>query len=81
MKNKGAAISAMNRHRRVLLGVEKIKARWPQSSSKFPTEKLLAEAGLSLNTVKKHLGSRIVAQYKRRENKKTTEKGNGGRNA
>lgn len=73
----GGRISAEKRKADSKTGVEKIRDRWGMPSRTWPTRVLLDEADLSLNTVKAHLGSRIVAQHnyqgaqKRKERKLT----------
>lgn len=62
----GAAVSAERRKAASAAGIAIIKARWSLPSSEHPTAALLAEAGLSLNTVKAHLGPRPIAQYNHR---------------
>ena len=58
----GSQISAKNRKDRTAQAIAKIKDRWKLPSGAWPTKVLLEEAGLSLNTVKTHLGNRIWAQ-------------------
>jgi hypothetical protein len=60
---RGAAVSAARRAAVALEGVNKIRSRWPLPSKLYPTAALLAEAGVSLNTVIKHLGRRPIAQH------------------
>jgi hypothetical protein len=45
-------------------GVAKIMARWSLPHGEWPTQILLDEADVSLNTAKLHLGPRPIAQYK-----------------
>lgn len=59
----GADIAALNRKEATKEAIEKIRGRWPLPSKKWPTKLLLAEAGVSLNTAKAHLGKRPIAQY------------------
>jgi hypothetical protein len=59
----GARISADKKIATTKEAVWKIKDRWPLPSDEWPTRVLLKEAGLSLNTVKAHLGKRPIAQY------------------
>jgi len=59
---QGARISSENRKARTKAAVDLIKDRWKQPSNIWPTKILLAEAKLSLNSVKAVLGSRKIAQ-------------------
>jgi len=59
----GAKISADRKKARVKEACALIADRWPLPSSEHPTKKLLAEADISLNSVKSVLGSRPIAQY------------------
>jgi putative heme degradation protein len=59
----GARISADRKKAAGKAGADKIADRWPKSSDEFPTRALLAEAEISLNTAKAHLGKRPIAQY------------------
>ena len=61
---KGAAVSAERRLAASKAAAKLIEDRWPLPSKTHPTVALLAECGLSLNTVKAHLGPRPIAQYK-----------------
>lgn len=70
----GGRISADNRKKKTLKAIERIKEFWPLSSDTYPTKDLLEDAGISLNTAKKHLGSRIVAQHNHRAAEKRKEK-------
>jgi hypothetical protein len=63
---KGSAVSAERRRAASMASARLIEDRWPLSSTTHPTKVLLAECGLSLNTVKAHLGPRPIAQYKHR---------------
>ena len=59
----GARISADRKKAKGKAAADRIADRWPKSSGEFPTKALLAEAGISLNTAKAHLGKRPIAQY------------------
>ena len=59
----GANISADRKKAATKEAVAKIADRWPMSSDEWPTKLLLAEADISLNTAKAHLGKRPIAQY------------------
>ncbi|CAK9249807.1 unnamed protein product [Sphagnum jensenii] len=59
----GARVSADRKKASTAECIAKIKDKWPLPSKEVSTKTLLAEAGLSLNTVKSHLGSRIIAQH------------------
>lgn len=59
----GANISADRKKAATKEAVAKIAERWPMSSDEWPTRTLLAEADISLNTAKAHLGKRPIAQY------------------
>jgi len=59
----GAKKSADGKKAKSAEGVELIRADWPKPSSDFSTAELKERSGLSLNTIKKHLGSRVIAQY------------------
>lgn len=59
----GAQISADKKKAAGKDRASKIADRWPMSSDEWPTRVLLAEAGISLNTAKAHLGKRPIAQY------------------
>lgn len=59
----GAHISAEKKKASTSERIARIKDRWPLLSKEVSTKALLAEAGLSLNTVKSILGSRIIAQH------------------
>lgn len=59
----GARISADRKKANTKEAAAKIADRWPLPSKEWPTPTLLAEADLSLNTVKLILGPRPVAQY------------------
>lgn len=59
----GARKSADNKKALAKAAAEKIADRWPMSSDEWPTDKLLKEAGISLNTVKVYLGKRPIAQH------------------
>jgi hypothetical protein len=61
--NIGANVSAANKKAKSAIGIRLIKDRWPLPSSEWKTKDLLAEAGVSLNTAKAHLGKRPIAQY------------------
>lgn len=58
----GATISAEKKKATTKEAVDKIRARWPLPSSEWSTSVLLAEAGVSLNTAKAHLGRRPIEQ-------------------
>lgn len=58
----GARISSENKKARTKAAVDLIKERWKQPSNLWPTQILLEEAGISLNSVKSVLGSRKIAQ-------------------
>lgn len=75
----GAAISAKNKRDKSAAGIAKIKDRWPQGSGAWPTAALLAEAGLSLNTVKAVLGARPIAQANYEAAQKRKERRNAKR--
>lgn len=72
----GARISADNKKAKAAAGVAKIKDRWPQPSGAWPTQVLLDESGLSLNTAKKYLGPRPIAQYNYQAAQKRKERRN-----
>jgi hypothetical protein len=59
----GAKISSDAKKAITKAAVEKIRDRWPLPSNQWPTSTLLAEADLSLNTVKSVLGPRPIVQY------------------
>lgn len=59
----GAEISANNKRAKSAERIELIDEDWPKPSTEFSTRELLKRSGLSLNTVKSHLGSRPIAQY------------------
>lgn len=61
----GAAISARKRRESTDDAVKRIADRWPLPSREYPTSDLLAEAGLSMNTVIDRLGRRPLAQKRR----------------
>lgn len=61
----GAEISAKKRRESTDDAVKRIADRWPLPSREHPTSELLAEAGLSLNTVVDRLGRRPLAQKRR----------------
>ncbi len=63
---RGSAVSAERRKAASLAGVALIKPFWPLPSKEYPTASLCEKSGLSLNTVKAHLGSRPIAQYNHR---------------
>lgn len=69
----GARISADRKKATTKECIAKIKDRWPMASRDYSTKSLLAEAGLSLNTVKSILGSRIIAQHNYRAKVKRRE--------
>ena len=76
----GAAVSAAKRSAIAAEGVAKIKDRWPLPSSEWSTAALLAEAGVSRNTVNAHLGGRETAQARYQaalKRKASREKKNG----
>jgi len=58
----GGKISADIRKKKSAEGIAKIKDRWPMPSKEWPTEILLKEAGVSLNTAKSVLGRRPIEQ-------------------
>jgi len=62
----GSSVSAERRKAASAAAVAIIKPYWPLSSAEYPTASLLTKCGLSLNTVKAHLGSRPIAQYNHR---------------
>lgn len=74
--NIGARISADRKKATTKEAIEKIKDRWPLSSDEWPTKVLLAEAGISLNTAKAHLGKRPIAQYNYQAAQKRKERRN-----
>lgn len=57
-------------------GIELIRSDWPKPSKEFPTSELKERSGLSLNTIKKHLGSRPIAQYNYQAAQKRRERRN-----
>lgn len=59
----GGKISASRKMSQTKAAVELIRSRWPMPSKEWPTSVLLAEADISLNTAKAHLGKRPIAQY------------------
>lgn len=59
---QGATVSAKRRRADSDAAIERIRDRWPLSSSEWSTAALLAEAGLSRNTVNARLGGRELAQ-------------------
>ena len=59
----GGRISAKRKEAASKTAIELIREDWPKPSSKFSTQELKDRSGLSLNTIKKHLGSRPIAQY------------------
>lgn len=62
----GARISADRKKASTKECIAKIRDRWPSPSKEWSTKALLKEAGLSLNTVKANLGSRLIAQHNER---------------
>jgi len=58
----GGNISARKKEDVTKLAIELIRSDWPKPSSEFSTEELLERAKISLNTAKKHLGRRPIAQ-------------------
>ncbi len=58
----GAQVSAAKRRAASDAGVERIRDRWPLPSSDWRTADLLAEAGVSRNTVNARLGGREMVQ-------------------
>lgn len=61
---KGGRISGERREARAKAACETIRERWALSSDEHPTAALLAEAGVTRTTAKKHLGKRDEAQRK-----------------
>ena len=61
---KGGRISGERREARAKAACETIRERWALPSAEHPTAALLAEAGVSRATAKKHLGKRDEAQRK-----------------
>jgi hypothetical protein len=61
--SRGGAVSAKKREDRARAAAETIRAAWAKRDTKTP--ELLAHADISLNTAKRYLGSRIVAQKAR----------------
>lgn len=59
----GGKISADKKKSRTKAAIDLIRDRWPMPSKEHPTRALLAEADISLNTAKAHLGKRPIAQY------------------
>lgn len=59
---RGGAISAAKRKSASETAAKAIKDRWKLSSSEYPTKVLLEEVCVSLNTIKKLLGNRPLAQ-------------------
>lgn len=59
----GGQISADNKKKFARQGIELIRADWPKPSNEVSTETLKERSGLSLNTIKKYLGPRAIAQY------------------
>lgn len=72
----GGRISADKKKATTKEAVAKIEGRWPLSSKEWPTNVLLAEAGISLNTAKAHLGKRPIAQYNYQAAQKRKERRN-----
>lgn len=60
--SKGGRISGERREARAKAACETIRERWALPSDQHPTLALLAEAGVSRATAKKHLGHRDKAQ-------------------
>ncbi len=63
---RGSAVSAERRRAASEAAVKLIAGDWPLPSRDYPTDELKARCGLSLNTIKAHLGPRPIAQYKHR---------------
>ena len=59
----GAQKSADNKKDIAKKAVELIREDWPKPSTEISTEALKERSGLSLNTIKKYLGPRPIAQY------------------
>jgi len=59
----GGKISANNKKEFARRGIELIRADWPKPSNEVSTEALKERSELSLNTIKKYLGPRPIAQY------------------
>ena len=59
----GGRISADRKEASTKTAIELIREDWPKPSSEFSTQELKDRCDLSLNTIKKHLGSRPIAQY------------------
>jgi hypothetical protein len=58
----GGRISADQRLALSKAAADKIRDRWPLSNDEWPTQDLLDEAGISLNTAKRFLGRRPIEQ-------------------
>lgn len=58
----GGSISARKKEDATKVAIELIREDWPKPSDEFSTKELLARAKVSLNTAKKHLGRRPIAQ-------------------
>lgn len=59
----GAKISADNKKDIARKGIELIRLDWAKPSYEISTKALIDRSGLSLNTIKKYLGPRQIAQY------------------
>lgn len=59
----GARVSADNKKQRAKDGIALIESDWQKPSREVPTKVLKERSGLSLNTIKKYLGPRSIAQY------------------
>lgn len=58
----GGRVSAQKKEDATKAAIELIRADWPKPSEEFSTQELLDRANISLNTAKKHLGRRPIAQ-------------------
>lgn len=71
---RGGLATAAKAMVRTKAGIDRIRDRWKLPSKEWATEVLLKEAGVSLNTVKAVLGSRIIAQHNHRAAQKRKAK-------
>lgn len=72
----GARRSADKKKAASRAAADKIRDRWPMPSDVWPTRTLLDEAGVSLNTIKAHLGRRSIAQANYQAAQKRKERRN-----
>jgi hypothetical protein len=59
----GGRISAQRKEATTKEAIELIREDWPKPSHEFSTKELRERCDLSLNTIKRHLGPRPIAQY------------------